>query len=269
MLRTMTDAAHAAQKVERSDALDHVARAGLVAYGVVHLLIAFIAGRLALGDRSGSADSTGALKELAAQPFGSVLVWAVAVGLLMLVLWRVVELVGGDGALDRVKSAGRAVVYAVLSYSAIRVALSGGGGGGGGNTEETMTARLLALPVGRWIVAAVGVGILVFAVVLVWRGISRKHAKELATEGRTGSAGRAYVALGAVGHVAKGVAFGVVGGLVVHAGLTHDADSSGGLDQALLEVLQQPFGPVLLLAVAVGIGCFAAFCFARARHLSR
>lgn len=264
----MTNASLAAQKVDRSDALDHVARAGLVAYGVVHLLIAIIAGRLALGDRSGSADSTGALKELAAQPFGSVLVWTVAVGLLMLVFWRAVELFTSDGALDRVKSAGRAVVYAVLAYSAVRVALSGGGGGGG-NTEETMTARLMALPAGRWLVGAVGVGILVYAAVLIWRGVSRKHAEELATEGRTGSAGRAYLALGTVGHVAKGIAFGVVGGLVVHAGLTHDADSSGGLDQALLEVLEQPFGPVLLLAVAVGIGCFAAFCFARARHLSR
>lgn len=268
MLPVVTNAAHAARKVDHSDALDHVARVGLLAYGVVHLLIAFVAARLALGDRSGSADSTGALGELASQPFGAVLVWAVAVGLVALVAWRAVEVFADGEMLDRVRGAARGVVYAVLAYSAIRVAAAGGGSGGG-NTEETMTARLLGLPAGRWVVVAVGVGIAIYAGVLAWRGISRKHAEELAAEGRSGTAGRAYLALGAVGHVAKGVAYGVVGGLVVHAGLTHDADSSGGLDQALVEVLEQPFGPVLLLAVAVGIGCFAAFCFARARHLSR
>jgi hypothetical protein len=34
-------------------------------------------------------------------------------------------------------------------------------------------------------------------------------------------------------------------------------------------VLDQPFGPVLLLVIAAGIGCYGLFCFARARHLSR
>ena len=34
-------------------------------------------------------------------------------------------------------------------------------------------------------------------------------------------------------------------------------------------MLQQPFGPVLLGLIAIGIGCYGLFCFARARHLSR
>jgi hypothetical protein len=33
-------------------------------------------------------------------------------------------------------------------------------------------------------------------------------------------------------------------------------------------VLQQPFGPVLLVLIAAGIACYGLFCFARARHLS-
>ena len=53
---------------------------GLVAYGVVHLLIGWLAIQLALGDHSESASTKGAMSELAQQPFGEVLVWAVAVG---------------------------------------------------------------------------------------------------------------------------------------------------------------------------------------------
>lgn len=264
----MNNAEAAARRAERSDALDHAVRIGLVAYGLVHLLIGVIAARLALGDRSGSADSTGALKTLAAQPFGAALVWAVAVGLALLVVWRLVEIVGSDEAKEWFTRGLRAVLYAVLAYSAVRVATSGGGGSGG-NTEETMTAQVLQWPAGRWLVVAAGLAIIGYGVGLAWRGLTRKHAEHLATEGRTGSAGRAYVVFGAVGHVAKGAALAVVGGLVVHAGLTHDPDSAGGLDEALQAVLQQPLGPVLLLAVALGIACYGVFCFARARHLSR
>ena len=49
--------------------------------------------------------------------------------------------------------------------------------------------------------------------------------------------------------------------------ITHDAKKSGGLDQALLTVLDQPFGPVLLCAIGLGLGCFGLFTLARARHL--
>jgi len=65
------------------------------------------------------------------------------------------------------------------------------------------------------------------------------------------------------------VAFAIVGGLFVYAGLTHESDKSGGLDQALQKVLQQPFGPFLLGAIAAGIICYGLFCFAWARHIDR
>lgn len=280
----MTAAGQAAEKVDRSDGTDHAVRAGLVAYGVVHLIVALLAARLALGDHSGSADTTGALKTLAAQPFGAALVWAVAIGMALLVLWRVLEVVvagrgadAEDGASlwgSRAKNTLKAVLYGALAYSAFRVALSdsgggGGGGGGGRSTEETMTARLLGMPGGTWLVGAAGLAVLGYAGALVWRGLHCKHAEHLDAEGRTGSDGRAYLVLGTVGYVAKGIAIAVVGALFVVAGLTRDADDSGGLDEALQKLLQQPYGSVLLLAVALGIGCYGAFCFARARHLSR
>ena len=34
-------------------------------------------------------------------------------------------------------------------------------------------------------------------------------------------------------------------------------------------MLQQPFGQVLLFAIAVGFLCYGLYCFARARHLDR
>ena len=46
------------------------------------------------------------------------------------------------------------------------------------------------------------------------------------------------------------------------------AKKSGGLDVALQTVLEAPFGPVLLGAIALGIISYGVFCLARAKHLS-
>ena len=132
-----------------------------------------------------------------------------------------------------------------------------------------MTAKVMDLPGGQWIVVAAGLAIIGYAGNLAWRGWKEKFAEHLDTEGKLGNSGAAYLLLGKVGHIAKGIALAIVGGLFCYAGITHEPGKSGGLDEALQKVLQQPFGQVLLIAIGVGIGCYGLFCFARARHLDR
>ena len=271
----MTDAAQIGRDAERSDWLDHVARIGLVAYGAVYLLVGWLAIQLALGDHGEDASPQGAMSELSQQPFGEVLVWAVGVGLAMLVVWRVVEAAFGhresDGAArtrKRLSSAGKAVIYAALAFTAFKIAASGSSSDSDSGSE-TMTAKLMDLPAGQWIVVGVGLAIIAYAVGVAWSGWREKFAENLQTEGKLGYSGAGYLILGKVGHIAKGVAFGIVGGLFVYAGATHESGKSGGLDQALQKVLQQPFGPFLLGAIAAGIICYGLFCFAWARHLDR
>ncbi len=269
----MSNAKAAGRKAEDSDLLDHAVRAGLVAYGVVHLLIAFLAVRLAVGHSSGSASSNGALHELARQPFGKVLVWAIAVGMLLLVVWQLMEAVlghrekdGTDLALKRAQSVAKAVIYGGLGVSAVKVAAGSGSSGGG---SHSLSAKLLHLPGGPWLVGLVGLVIIAVGAGLAWNGWSEKFAEHLDVEGKSGESGRAYLMFGKVGYIAKGLSLAVVGGLFVYAGISHDPKKSGGLDQALHKVLQQPFGVVLLVAIGLGLACYGLFCFARARHLSR
>jgi hypothetical protein len=75
------------------------------------------------------------------------------------------------------------------------------------------------------------------------------------------------VVLGKVGYLAKGAALAAIGALFVTAAAQHEPKESGGLDVALRELLQQPFGPVLLALVALGLGCYGVYCFFRARYL--
>jgi hypothetical protein len=124
------------RQAEYSSWVDHVARAGLVAYGVMHVVIGWLAVQLAFGDREGSASASGAIHELAEQSFDGVLVWLVAVGMYLLAAWQVVAALfghrdrdGADRVRKRVTSAGKAVVYAVIATSALKVALGEGSRG--------------------------------------------------------------------------------------------------------------------------------------------
>jgi hypothetical protein len=120
------DTGSKAEQVGDSTTLEMVARAGLVAYGLVHLLIGWLAPRIAWSGSAGkSSDTSGAMAAIAAQPFGKILLWLVALGLMALALWKVIEAIWGHryqrGAAlirDKLTSAAMAVVYAALGVSA-------------------------------------------------------------------------------------------------------------------------------------------------------
>ena len=268
-----TQAEQAGRQAHPSEWVDHAARIGLVAYGLVHLVVAWLAIQLALGDKEGSADSQGAVQQLAEQPFGRALVWAVAIGMFLLALWQGLaspfgyrQEEGFTQVRKRVTAAGKAVGYVVIGLSALHAAT--GPSASKRNGTDSTTAKVMDWPGGQVIVGAVGLAIMGIGGYLVYRAFTEKFAKHINAEGRSGSTGTAYLWFGKVGYTAKGVAFGIVGSLFLYAALSHEPKKSGGLDQALHKVLQQPFGPVLLMAIALGIGCYGLFGFARARHFN-
>lgn len=265
----MSDVKRAATQAQDSVWLDRGVRVGLVAYGVVHLLIGWLALQVAFGDPSGSASQQGALQQLAQEPFGNVLLWGVAAGLFLLAIWQLAEAVVGHRSEDdpkrllkRAVSAARVVIYALLAYSALTTAL----GEGSTSQKDRMTAKVMAFPLGQLIVGAVGVGIIVVGVALARHAIARKFEKRLEPAATSGSSGTAIVRLGQVGYLAKAVAFAVVGALFVWAAYTYDPKKAGGLDVALRTLQGEAFGPWLLALVALGIGCFGLYCFAWARY---
>src|ERR1700712_4495419 len=129
-----------ARQAGNSDALENLARVGLIAYGIVHLLIAWLALQLAWGGGGGEADQSGAMSSLASPPFGKPLLWVLAIGLLALALWqlagllRLVPRLKSTGEAKKkavtgtVKCVSKAVVYVVLAVTAIRFATGGGKG---------------------------------------------------------------------------------------------------------------------------------------------
>jgi hypothetical protein len=71
--------------------------------------------------------------------------------------------------------------------------------------------------------------------------------------------------LGMFGYLAKGVVLAVVAVLLGFAAFSANAQQAGGLDAALHTLAGQPFGPVLLIVVALGLAAFGVYCFAVAK----
>lgn len=242
---------------------------GLVTYGIVHILVGWIAAQVAWGGAGGGQEASqqGALAEMAQNPVGVVVLWLTVLGLFAMTVWQAAEAAWGHRdkpsgfkrIRKRLSSVGRAITYAAIAVAAI-TALRGASQSGD-QKQEGWTARLLELPFGRILVGAVGVVIVVIAVRLVIKGIKRKFTEDLA-----GGASAGVQRLGQAGYISKGVAMAVVGGLFGWAAVTYDPSKAGGLDDALRTINSAPLGSVLLTVVALGLVCFGIYCFFWARH---
>lgn len=246
-------------------------RLGLTAYGVVHLLVAWLAAQVALGS-GGTADKSGALKALASGTGGRTLLWVIAVGLVALVIWQLGEATWGHRyvrsarrrLLQRAINVGEAGLFGLLAFSAGSIAA---GGAGVSDADQRSTAgTILSLPGGQFLVGVIGTGIVVVAGYLVYRGVSKAFLRELDLSSADRRAARLATRLGQVGWPALGVAYGTAGVLVVLAAVQSDPQEATGLDRSLKTLVEQPYGVVLLLVVAAGVACFGAYCLFDARY---
>lgn len=258
-----------AEDARDSTALQWSARLGFGMYGVVYLLLGWLALQVAFGERGGEVSKHGAFHQLAQQPLGKGLLWAACAAFVALIVYELCQLVVGhrdkEGAARAAASFGtvlRIALFALLAFSAAEVAL-----GEPSKSTDSYTAALMEMPAGPLLVGAVGLAVLAYAAWSVVKGLTDRWRKELDAQGRTGDVGRALTVLARVGYTSRGAAFAVVGCLFVWAALTHDARRSGGLDEAVTEMRQAPFGPVLLAVVAAGLICYGLFNVAKVRHL--
>ncbi len=250
--------------------LEWAVRAGLVAYSLVHIVVAIIALQIGFGHTSHAANQQGAFHALAAEPFGRALLWAVALGLFLLALWQLLEAGwghrGDDGIkriLTRLGSVCSAVIYGFIGFNAAKVAI---GAGARAHSKE-WTARLMGLPFGRALVAIVAIIILVVAVFLFVRGVRADFASNLDGRKQGRVSVETVIRVGQAGYMTKGIAFGIVAGLFFWAAATYNAAKAGGLDVAVSTLAKAPAGPWLLAVVAAGVVCFAAYCLGWATYV--
>lgn len=263
----MTTAEQAAQ----SRWVERAARIGHVAKGALYAVVALLALQIPLGLGGETTDRQGALRTIAQQPAGEVMLFVLAAGLVGYAAWRFVQAfldrddegTGVKGLAKRVSYLARGLLY--LGFAVLALALVIGWGSGGGNEKED-TARVFELSGGRWLVAAVGAGFLAAGIYNAYRSVTGKFRKHL-REHALGKAARGWmIVVGVLGHAARAVVFSLVGIFLLRAAWQYEAREAIGLDGALLKVARADYGNFLLGLVAAGLLAYGLFCFVQARY---
>jgi hypothetical protein len=245
----------------------------MVCYGAVHVIVAYLALGVVTGGGGQPADQSGALDEVASTSFGGLVLWVLGIGLIAFALWQLLLAAIGytwrnkkrTRVFKRIGALVRAVIGIAIGIASIRVAAGDGSGGGSDQEQQAFTARLLELPAGRILVGLVALVVIGFGVAGIASGIRRSFMKDLDTSELPAGTQRWVRRIGMIGYPAKGLAISIIGILLGFAAIRANPGEAGGLDAALRTLAAQPFGTVLLIAVAIGFVAFGIFCFAAAR----
>jgi hypothetical protein len=239
-------------------------RVGLVAKGVSYARVGVLAIGVAIGVGGPTTCRQGALRSLAGDAFGKVVLVLLACGLAAYALWRLLQAVQTDKWTKRLGYLGRAAVYASLTFSAAKIVAGAGGGSSQNAKTHKATAVVLAWPGGRWLVGAAALIVIGVGFWNLYRGISRKFEDKWIE--RSDEAQRWAGRAGVVGHIARFVVFGLIGVFALEAAIDYDPKRAVGLDGALQRLAQHSYGSFLLGVTAAGFVAYAVYCFFDARY---
>jgi hypothetical protein len=256
-------------QLAHAKALGWLARAGLVARGVVYGLIGVLALELALGEGGKATDQQGALQTIAHQSLGELLLLLLAIGLGGYALWRLIRAAVGHGAeqrdstFERISALDSGIAYGLLCIAAVEILTSSAGGSG--STKQT-TAGVLGWTGGTVLVGAAGAILIGVAVYQAYKGLSKKFLEDAKTGEMSPGIEKGYTALGVFGHVARAIVFALIGYGLLKAAIDYNPKEAIGLDGALRELAHASYGPALLGLVAAGLIGFGAYSIVDARY---
>lgn len=254
-----------AGKANEHPAVKMMARGGFIVMGVLHILIGWIAFRIATGSGGEEASNSGALGTIADAPGGQILLWVAVAALAALTLWRLTQLFVGEELKDKAKGGVLFVVFSSLAFTTATFAR--GGSTSDGDTATDVTATVLEQPWGAALVIIAGLVVLGVGLYSIYNGTTKGFKEDLEAGTGSGNVGTAIVGAGMAGYIARGIAFAILGILIVVAGWKSDPEQAAGLDAALRALGEQPFGSVLLIIIGIGLALYGLYSIARARYI--
>lgn len=249
-------------------------RVGLGAYGVVHLLLGWLAAAIAaLGEQS-SVDQRGAVAIVAHGGIaGRFLLGLATVCLVTFAVWQVRAGTVGFRWVEehglrwrkRLGAFAKALGVGGVAYFAVRVIVSPSGNA---SELQVIAHEAFALPGGRLLVLVGAVVVLVTAGATTYTGVRATFLGDLVPEKLTPHLRHVARWLGAVGNLTRAVAFAGVGVLALEAVVRDDPDDVGGLDLALRALADHTLGATALALAGVGFAAYGLYCLidAYARH---
>lgn len=272
-----TSLIEATHSVQSGNKIEWLARMGYIAKGVVYgtvgiLTLLSLYGAFGDGAVTGS---RGAIRAIASQPFGNVLLILMIVGLAGYVVWRFAQGVkdtegkGSDasGWMQRLGFIISACFYASLTFYAITMAgWFTGSGSDSGSSKEALTAKLMSTDAGIWAVGIAGLIFIGIGFYQFYRAFTSKFKDKWKTQQIAPSHLRVAERFAQVGISARALTLVIIGGLVVQAARQADPSDAKGLGHALQSLRGETYGLILLTIIGAGLVCYGLYCFMNARY---
>ncbi|MEB3359531.1 MAG: DUF1206 domain-containing protein [Synechococcales bacterium] len=275
-MRSQIDQAREAAENQKPDKwIERLARFGYAAKGIVYILVGVLAFQAAFNWGGQVTGSQGAFRTIASQPFGNVLLFLVAVGLVGYVVWRLVQTIydpehtGNDA-----KNIGRrigylisGIIYGGLAFAAFRIVFSNGSSsGGGGSSSQGLVAKVLAQPFGQWLVGTAGALVIGYGFYCFYKAVTTKFRRKLKLYEMSQKEEKWAVRIGRFGLVARGVVSIIIGYFLIQAATASDPSQARTTEGALQTIQQQPFGAWLMGLVALGLIAYGIHLGVQARY---
>lgn len=257
---------------ERSS-ITRIAQAGLIAKGIVYVLLGVLAFMAAFeigGQSAGSADRGGVFDLIRDMPAGTTLLALVAVGLVCYAIWRGIQAFRPTHRGEETKWDKRArylfsgIAYLSVAFTAGRLLLYNRQDSGNGNQQ--LASRLLEQSAGQWLLGAAALIMAAVGVYQLYYGLSEKYRKHVQGLSLSTPASSLLLRSGKVGYVARGIVWLVIAWLLFQAALQANAAKAGDTAQAFQFVESSTAGSLLLGALGAGLAAYGVFNFIRARY---
>jgi hypothetical protein len=265
----------AAEEVVRHPYIKKLARLGFYAKAFLFLVIGILAILVAVGESGGQlADPTGALSRIAAAPFGKFILIIFIVGALGQGAWNIlrgladVDNAGKNfqGISKRVIAGGVGVFYLFLAWTAWSIIISANVAVENGRVQKTLTALLLALPLGSIFVFFIGLGVIGAGINECYSGVTGKFQKNFKMYEVEGTSRKFITILGILSFVARALIYALMGYYFVWAAINYNPDEAIGIDGALALLSQTYYGKTILFVTAVGVVCHGILSLYEAKY---
>lgn len=249
-----------------------IGRFGYMSKGVVYALVGILTFMAAIGVGGKMTGTSGMFRTVASVPFGEFLLWVIGIGVIGYIIWSFIKAIkdphnkGKDakGILTRFAYGVSGLIYTGLAVNAIQIAMHSGSGGG--NTNQTISAMLLGQPFGRFMVGALGLIVIGYGIKEFYLGFTENFMSKFQTPEMDQHERKIARNAGKMGLMARGIVLAMIGFFFTQTAWTADPSETKGLDGALSELAQQPYGSYLLGAVAIGFILYGIYQMARGRY---
>jgi hypothetical protein len=218
--------------------------------------------------RHGGADESSMLAILHEALIGKILLWIIMIGTACYMVWRIYEAVTDPygygkefrGLVKRCGIALSTVADFLIVYAAVKVIVGIGNiqESGEPREEREFVRKLLSEGWGTSVVMAMGVVVLVAAVVQFFYGVTRGYKERLDIDDYSKPAKAVINSLAWIGYCSRGIIVGITGFFLLKAAFARESEYVVNTDKAF-DFVGDNVGHVYFIILALGTVCYGIF----------